>query len=173
MSRSQATGVYEPSEIYIRGAQAGERRRARLVALITYGAVLTGLVVILVVQVMHERSLVSRLHTRGQQVTVTVTACRALASGTGVTASGFRCDGTYLVGGQPRTATIRGSTTLFPIGQTVAVVVDPQQPDEIITVDAAMAPPPVWRSLAIPAIPVLLLVLPGAWLLVRAWRRSR
>src|SRR6476619_3818302 len=76
MSRSQATEIYGSPEIYIRGAQGGERRRARLVALITYGVVLTGLVVILVVQVMHERSLVSRLHTRGQQVTVTVTACR-------------------------------------------------------------------------------------------------
>jgi hypothetical protein len=173
MSRSQATEVYELPEIYIRGAQADERRRARLVALITYSAVLAGLVVILVVQVMHERSLVSRLHTRGQQATVTVTACRALASGTGITAAGFRCDGTYLVGGQLRTATIRGSTTLFTIGQTVAVVVDPQQPDEIITVDAAMAPPPIWRSLAIPAIPLLLLALPGAWLLVRARRRPR
>ena len=173
MSRSQAIQVHEPPEIYIRGAQGGERRRARLVALITYGVVLAGLVVILVVQVMHERSVVSRLHTRGQQATVTVTACRALASGTGITASAFRCDGTYLVGGQLRTATIRGSTTLLPIGQTVAVVVDPQQPNDIITADAAMVPAPVWKSLAIPALPLLLLALPGAWLLVRTRRRSR
>jgi uncharacterized protein DUF3592 len=173
MSRSQAIQDHEPPEIYIRGAQGGERRRARLVALITYGVVLTGLVVILVVQVMHERSLVSRLHTRGQQATVTVTACRALASGTGITAAGFRCDGTYLVGGQLRTATIRGSTTLLPIGQTVAIVVDPQQPNDIITADAAMVPPPFWKSLAIPAIPLLLVALPGAWLVVRTRRRSR
>lgn len=173
MSRSQPPEVHQPQEIYIRGAQAGERRRARLVALITYCVVLTGLVVILVVQVIHERSMVNRLHKHGQQVTVTVTACRALASGTGITASGFRCDGTYFLGGQLRTATIRGSTTLFPIGQTVPVVVDPQQPDEIITIDAAMAPPLFWRSLAIPAIPFLLLALPGVWLLLRARRRPR
>ena len=173
MWRAAATEVHQPQDIYIRGAQAGELHRGRLAALVTYGAALTGLVVILAVQVIHERSMVNRLHTRGHQVTATITSCRALASGTGITASGFRCNGSYLIGGQLRTATIRGSTTLFPIGQTVPVVVDPQQPDEIITIDAAMAPRPVWRSLAIPAIPVLLLALPGAWLLLRVRRRPR
>src|SRR5207247_9197048 len=43
---SSATGVSDQSDIYIRGAHGGGHRQAPLVALITYGAVLTALVVV-------------------------------------------------------------------------------------------------------------------------------
>jgi hypothetical protein len=169
---SSATDVSEQSEIYIRGAHRRGHRHAPLGALITYGGVLTVLVVVLTIQVVDEHARASRLHKRGQQVTATITACRALASGTGITAAGFRCDGSYTVGGQPRTATVRGTTALYAIGQTVPVFVDPHHPDEIATAAAAIAPlPALWRSIAVPAIPLLLLMLSAAWVLRRASRR--
>jgi hypothetical protein len=173
MARSEAIQTHPPPDIYIRGAQAREPRHARHIALTAYGVVLTGLVVILATQVAHERSQANRLHTHGQQTTATVTGCRALASGTGITASGYRCNATYLVGNQRLTAPIHETTALYPIGQRIPIVVDPQHPNDIAAATTAQAASRMWTSLALPAAPLTLLILSAAWLLAHKRRNTR
>ena len=173
MARTQATHTHPPPDSYIRGAQPGEPRHARHVALTAYGVVLTGLVIILTTQVAHERSVANRLHTHGRPTTATVTGCRALASGTGITASGYRCNATYLVGNQHRTAPIHGTTTLYPTGQRIPILVDPQHPNDIAAATTAQAASRMWTSLALPAAPLTQLILSAAWLLAHKRRNTR
>jgi hypothetical protein len=160
---------------YIRGGggvAVDGRRLGRLVAGLCLAG-LTALSVVLLLDALDQNSRTSRLRAHGSPVDVTVTGCVALASGTGITASGFTCRGTFTLGGQRHNEVIRGSTRLRQPGDTVAAVTLLGDPASLSTAASVRASSP-WGSLLTPAILLLVVIVAlGAGLRPSRVRRER
>jgi hypothetical protein len=111
-----------------------------------------------------------RLTHHGVPVTVTVTDCLAIASGTGATNTGYQCRGRFTVGGRSHVGIIGGTTIKHAIGSEVAAVTDPSDPSVMATATSVAATPPAWHRFVAAAICALLLVALVAYLLVRRRR---
>ncbi len=89
----------------------------------------------------------------------TVTGCVGLASGTGVTQSGFRCTATFVLDGHRYTDLLGGSNGLRAAGDTVPAVADPAEPGHLSTATSVKATGSSWTAFIAPAIALALLVL--------------
>jgi hypothetical protein len=108
----------------------------------------------------------SRLHAHAVPVLVSVTGCRGLASGTGITVPEYRCTGSFVVDGRPHQAVIRGLHTVHRADDSVPAYVDPGDPATLAV--SVHRPSP---QAFLPAAVVGLLV--GAGALAATWRRRR
>ena len=118
---------------YIRGAggqQTTDRRVGQITAWLCLVVVLATAVGLGFSAIRHDRQ-VSDLHSKGVPVIATVTSCLALASGTGVTADGFRCTATYSYAGQQHSEVLHNSYLQYARGQSVAAIVDPSHPGTV------------------------------------------
>jgi hypothetical protein len=161
---------------YIRGSGASLNRRTVLrIAAGCYAVIMLTLVVVLTTQVLAENSRIERLKQHGVAVPVTVTSCLALASGTGITAAGYQCKGTFSLAGHTYTEAIGGSKTSYSVGQTVAAVVDPSDHANLYPAAALAGRHPSDSGLVLPGGLLLLLALTSvaAWWRARAARAAR
>jgi hypothetical protein len=100
-------------------------------------AALVALTVVLTVQAIHENAKLDRLHRDGIAVAATVSGCVAIASGTGITESGYRCRATFTLNGRSYTEVLGGTDALFSTGETVPAVVARNDPGNLSTTSAA------------------------------------
>lgn len=109
------------AEPYIRGAGPRPVSGRRLVAVLCAVALVAVAIVggLLAASTAGEAAQGRLLRTHGVDVDAVVTGCVGLASGTGITASAFRCRATFRLGARHYTALLRGSATLRPTGQLV------------------------------------------------------
>ena len=156
---------------YVRGARGGlERRLAiRLMAAAVIVA-LVALTLVLAFQAGRENSRLNRLHDDGIPVTATVSSCVAIASGTGITESGYRCRATYVMNGRTYSAVLGGTDALYSVGETVPAVVARTDPGNLSTADAVTRTHASWTAFIPAAIALLASVVLAALL---AWRISR
>jgi Protein of unknown function (DUF3592) len=161
---------------YIRGSGAALNRRTVLrIAAGCYVVIMLTLVVVLSAQVLRENSRIERLKQHGVAVPVTVTSCLALASGTGITAAGYQCKGTFTLAGRTYTDAIGGTKTSYSVGQTVAAVVDPRDHTNLYPAAALAGRHPSDSGLVLPAslLAVVGLTSAAAWWRARAARAAR
>jgi hypothetical protein len=145
---------------YIRGGGGVEvdSRRVLHVVLSLCLLVLALLVIVLTLSAAGENSRTGSLRRHGVPVDVTVTGCLGLASGTGITASGYTCKGTFSLGGRSYTEVIGGITDPRPVGETLQAVADPKDPTRLSLAAAVAAARSPWKAFVVPAVPLLLLV---------------
>jgi hypothetical protein len=156
---------------YVRGARGGLDRG--LAIRIMAGAVVVALVTltaVLAVQAERENSRLDRLRHDGIPITATVSGCVAIASGTGITESGYRCRATYVVSGRSYSAVLGGTNTLYSVGETVPAVVARTEPDNLSTAAAVMRTQSSWTAFIPAAIALLTSIVVTALL---AWRFRR
>lgn len=146
---------------YIRGAGARDisGRRVAKIAAGCVIAVLAVLVIALALQAISEHSRAEGLRRHGIAVTVTVTSCLGLASGTGITVNGYDCRGAFTVSGRRYESAISGNSLLLTPGQQLPAVADPRHPDTLSTVAAARSERSLWQGLLPAAITFLCLVI--------------
>lgn len=156
---------------YVRGARGGLDRRLaiRLMAAAVIVA-LVALTLVLALQAGRENSRLNRLHDTGIPVTATVSSCLAIASGTGITESGFRCRATYMLNGRTYSAVLGGTDALYSVGEAVPAVVVPTELNNLSTADAVESMHASWTAFIPAAIALLASVVTTALL---AWRIRR
>jgi hypothetical protein len=145
---------------YVRGgtgSSADSRRVARVVVGFVV-AVLALLLVVLMVGAAGKDRQDARLKQHGVPVAATVTRCLGLASGTGITVSGYTCWATFAVSGRHYTDVIGGTSQHYARGAIVAAVTDPSRPSVLSTTEGVAVARPWWRAF-IPAAVVLALLL--------------
>jgi hypothetical protein len=144
---------------YFRGAGGvlDRRHAARVVVAFSF-VVLVGLTAVLTVEAVERSSRVSALRRHGVPVVVTVTGCRGMASGTGITVSGYRCAGVFPLGAHRYAEVIGGNTDLYAVGRTIRAIADPGDPANVSTVRAVETARSWWEEFLIPAIPLALLI---------------
>jgi hypothetical protein len=156
---------------YIRGG-GGVTVDTHRVTRVVVGFVLLSLVVIavlLVVAGVRSHSRANRLQAHGVAVDVTVTSCLGEASGTGITDTGYKCSGTFVLAGRSYTEVINGNAAVHQPGDVVKAITDPDNPADLSTVVAAHRSSTEFVLAAIPAL--LFVVLLG--FVARAARRRR
>jgi hypothetical protein len=156
---------------YIRGSGGVVLRTGRLRRILVIAAllILAGVTAGSTLHELRTGLLVDRLRTRGQAVVVTVTQCRGLASGTGITAVGYVCSGSFTIGPAQHVSDIGGVSDLLPTGTPVAGVVDPGRPATLYTRQWVLAAPSLGHDLMIPGLLAALLLVVA--LLAWPWTR--
>lgn len=157
---------------YIRGGKVGQVDRKRVSTTLTalFAIALLGLVIVLAAQAVTTNLRMRELRAHGTPVETTVTGCVGMASGTGITESGFSCRGTFRLDGLSHSATIRGTDQLYPPGATVAAVVDRLHPTILYLGSDPSRFHWSWRGFLAPAICLVSLL---SLLAVLFWRRRR
>jgi hypothetical protein len=108
------------------------RRTTRIVVGVGIAVVLV-LAVVLFVVALNQNSEVKGLQQRGAPVDVTVSACIGNASGSGSTAAGYTCTGSFTFRDRRYVETIGGLTSFVAPGTVVAGVTDPLDPHVVFT----------------------------------------
>ena len=160
---------------YLRGS-GGIRVDGRRLTLVVLGSVIVVMAVLVAVtgiDAARHNSRISRLQSRGVPVAVKVTSCLGLASGTGITETGFQCRGNFALEGRTYNEVIGGSSVLIPAGTTVHAVVVPGEPTSLSTKETAARKDAAWKSYITAGVLLLItILLVVGWLLLRArWRR--
>lgn len=159
---------------YFRGASvAFERRQAIRVAAGFWLGLLALLLVVLSVAALGDTSRTSRLQRRGVPVTVTVTGCLAVASGTGETVSGSMCRGTYTLDGRAYRGLVHGMPGTVAAGRSVAAVVDPAHPSTLSTSTSVARGRASWEAFIPAGVTALILSLSLAAIFGRRRRNAR
>jgi hypothetical protein len=130
----------ESETVYLRGGGVTtDARHALRLALAFSCAALAVLLVFLVVGAVREGNREDRLRDHGVAVSLTVTSCLGLASGTGATEYGWDCQGTFALNGRQFNELLHGSNTQLAVGTVVAAVADPGDPSNVSTAASAKA----------------------------------
>lgn len=152
--------VGQPSS-YVRGA-GGVVLPARRVLAVTVALMAAALTVVtLVVTTVDLQHLGHRraLARYGFSVDVTITACLANASGTGITEAGFVCRGRYQVRGKVYDRLINGSSQQFPTGATIHAVTSLARPTELYSAGSIKGDLSYRSALVVPTVLLGLLLL--------------
>jgi hypothetical protein len=145
---------------YIRGGggvAVDAHRVIRVVVVFTLLALLA-IAVLLAVAALRSNSRADRLKAHGVAVDVTVTSCLGEASGTGITVTGFKCDGMFTLGGRSYTEVIIGNSANHQAGDIVKAVTDPSDPADLSTADSVAAAHGSSADFALAVIPAALFV---------------
>jgi hypothetical protein len=112
---------------YIRGGSATTIDRGRVLRWIAgvCGSCLLVLAVALGWQTAHTASQIRALRDHGVPVKATVTSCFGIASGTGITATGYLCTARFTLDGAQHSDTLTGTQLLYQPGTTVDALTDP------------------------------------------------
>jgi hypothetical protein len=155
----------------LRGAPVDvDVRRAARVIVATLLAALAALVVTLFIADAHTNAEITSLQHHGVSVDVTVTGCNALLGGSGSNAAGYRCRGSYEVGGHHYVETLPNDSP-YAIGAKVKVIAAQNDPGLIATVQQVRSERASWSAFVVPT--VLLIVLIAALLAIILRRRKR
>jgi hypothetical protein len=163
----------EETESYIRGA-GGVRVDGRRVAgyILGFGVLIFAVLTVVFTGIaVHHNSRATSLKQKGVPVQVTVTGCVGLASGTGITGTGFTCRGSYTLADRQYTEQIGGTANLFTVGQKISGVAVRDEPSVLYTASSAQTMHSTWTVYVTPA--ALLVVLLGTEVFRRRVRRPR
>jgi N-acetyltransferase len=133
-------------------------------------AALAVLVIVLTISAINDNSRANRLRNHGVPVSVTVTGCVAVASGTGETVYGYDCTGTFTVDGHTHSAAIRGNNGSHATGAVIEGVTDPSDPSILSTAAAVSKSHSSWAPFISPAVALVLLI---AAVALTIWRIRR
>jgi len=159
----------------LRGASvAVDPRRAAQVAIAVAMTTLAVLVVVFFVVGLHKNDQITSLKQHGVPVEDTVNGCSGLLGGSGSNPVGYRCWGTFTIGGRRYTKDIPGTVFRAP-GSKVDAVADPDDPGLVTTVSALASEHASPGVFVVPAILLVALALfAGALVLrMRSDRRRR
>lgn len=119
---------------YLRGGGVTtDGPRARRLLLGFCCVALATLLAVLSVSAVREGRRADRLHDHGVPVSLTVTGCLGLASGTGATEYAYDCRGSFVLDGRRYDELLHGSSVQRPTGSVVAAVADPADPANVAT----------------------------------------
>lgn len=161
-----------PPGLYFRGAAPSLSRP--VIARIALGAlvaVLTAISLAILTDAIASQRRNTELAENGITVSATVTNCYGMASGTGITAAGYRCTARFALNGRTDIEPIRKSRTLYQPGQVVAALVDPHDPSTLTLAQASHVHSAPWAAYALAAGPTALALVVIALAMQR--RRSR
>jgi hypothetical protein len=150
----------EEAESYIRGA-GGVRIDGRRVAghILGFGVlILAVLTAVFIGIAVHHNSRATSLKEKGVPVAVTVTGCVGLASGTGITGTGFTCRGSYSLAGRHYNEQIGGTAKLFAVDQKISGVTVRDEPTVLYTASSAQTMHSTWTVYVTPAVLLVVLV---------------
>jgi hypothetical protein len=121
-------GAADDGPGYIRGSGAVVIEGRRIIAIVVIAtlATLAVLAILLTIAAIEKNDRIDRLHHRGVAVDVTVTSCLGLASGTGITTTGYRCRGSFTLASRHYDEVIGSSNALLQPGTVVKGIVDPR-----------------------------------------------
>jgi len=126
------TTVAPATTSYVRGAPPSALGRPLRTTLAAAGlATIVAFAAVLVVQAYQQNARQDRLVSSGVPVLARVTDCYAIASGTGITATGVVCHATFTLDGQSHAATLRGNTAYHRPGDVVRAVTTPGRPSDL------------------------------------------
>jgi hypothetical protein len=153
---------------YIRGGGGVVVDRGLVVRVVAWAVLLVLLVVavLLTRAAVNKNSRIDGLKSHGVAVQVTVTECLGMASGTGITVTGFKCRGTFELTGRRYEEVIEASSIPHQSGDVVAAIVDPRDPTSLTLASVVSGQHASWTAFVIPAIPALLFVAGLATLLM-------
>jgi hypothetical protein len=155
---------------YFRGAAGALSHRAVVRLASGFLALaLAAVAVAMAVQAVADHRRSTALAHHGERIVATVAGCYGMASGTGITAAGFRCSGRFAIDGRNYVETLRGTSALYEVGHTVTVLVDPHDPSSATVLDGRAAPAASWTELGFAAVPLAIAV---AALAVASTRRA-
>jgi hypothetical protein len=139
---------------YIRGARAAQPSVGRIVDILLVGAAvaLCALAATLAVSGVAQNTRIERLRGDGVPVTVAVVGCQGLASGTGITASGFRCRGSFTYAGRTYTDMLGGTTALYQPGQLIGGITVRDRPYILATATSVGRSRASWHVFVVPAV---------------------
>jgi hypothetical protein len=113
----------------------------------------------------------TELKRHGVAVQATVTGCLGLASGSGATIYSYSCRARYDLQGRTYEAVIKGTNSLYPVGQTLSAVAVPGRPSLLSTSAAARKESATWTAYTAAIVTGALTVLGAGATLV--WYRRR
>jgi hypothetical protein len=165
----------ESTASYVRGGAGLPASTGRVLRVVLYAILisLVGVTIGLGIEAAHHQSRSQRLHDHGVAVTITVTGCLGLVSGTGITPTNYICHGSFALDGQRYDEAIHGSPGLLKIGHHVAGEDDAASPSDLTLADMVGPVPSTWQIYADTiwlAIAALVIAAVGFWLLRRAPR---
>ncbi len=148
---------------YIRGGDGRPtaNRHVLRLGLISCLVAVALVVLALTVQAVRQDSRSDRLARDGVAVRVTVTSCFGLATGTGITATDFSCQGSFVLEGHRHVDRIAGTSGLLPTGTVLRGVSDPTSPATLSVAGAVTASHGAGRAYVLGAIALVLLLIAG------------
>jgi hypothetical protein len=161
----------DTTSAYIRGGSVGTIDRGRLLRWVAglCGSCLLILAIALGWQTTHNMSQIRALRDHGIAVKATVTHCLGIASGTGITATGYLCTAAFTVDGTRHADTLTGTALQYPPGSTLDAFTDPNDLGVLRMAADVNASHPVLPQFVAPA----LMLLGAVALLVLALPRRR
>jgi hypothetical protein len=123
--------------------------------------------VVLFVAGIHRNDQVSRLRQQGVPVTFTVTSCVGQMGGSGSNVAGYRCSGTFALGGRQYHEGLPGNSFYTP-GETVPAIVVPNDPALVAPARTVTARHPTATVFIAPSVLTVIVV---ASLAALVWRR--
>lgn len=156
---------------YIRGGDGRptDSRHVLRIGLVACLVAVALVVLAIAVQAGREGSRSDRLARHGVPVRVTVTSCLGVATGTGITATDFTCQGSFVLDGHRHVDRIGGTASLFPTGTVIRGVTDPASPASLSIASAVAPSRGDGRAYLLGAIALLLLLIAG----IMTWRLRR
>jgi hypothetical protein len=159
---------------YIRGGGGVQIDLRRLLA-VALGICLVGLVAataLLAVAATNQNNHRTQLKRHGVPVEATVLGCLGLASGSGATVYSYSCRARYSLEGQTYETVLKGTNSLYPVGQTIAAVAVPGHPNLLTTAAAVATESATWTAyiatIVTGALTMILAVTALMW--YRRWR---
>jgi hypothetical protein len=135
---------------YVRGGAGLPASTGRVLRVALYAIVisLVGVTIGLGIVGAHHQSRSQRLRAHGVPVTITVTGCLGLVSGTGITPSNYICHGSFTLDGHHYDEVIHGSPTVLRTGQRLAGVDDAGSPSDLTLAGKAGSAQSTWQIYA-------------------------
>ena len=147
------------------------RRAGRVVVILCVVALAAASAALFVVGA-RKNAQISDLRSRGLPITVTVTRCRGLLSGSGSNAAGYACRGSYEYHGTHYEEAIPGNLNRAP-GSTVAGLIAPDDPALLSTPAVVHSERASWRVFIAPGVLGLIAVAAAVALALRRAGRGR
>ena len=167
----QNDGSEQPVDNYRGGTVNVDMRKAGRAVVAVCLVALTVLGAILLVAAIDNNNQITNLKDNGVPVAVKVTGCLGLIGGTGQSAAGFSCTGTYTLDGTQYHQNIPGLAFHTP-GTMIRGVVVPSDPKLLSTPDQLARQQASWTAFTVPGLLLLVVVVVLVVLFLRRPQRS-
>jgi hypothetical protein len=115
----------------------------------------------------------TELKRQGVPVEATIVGCLGIGSGSGATIYNYSCRASYSLAGRTYEAVIKGTSSVYPVGQRLPAVAVPGHPSLLSTASAVAQESATWTAyvptIVVGALTVVLGVAYVGW----CWRRRR
>ena len=158
---------------YIRGGGgvAVDVRRLLRVGIVICLAGLVAATIILAVYATNQNNQRTELQSHGVPVEATVVGCLGVGSGTGATVYNYSCRASYALSGHTYQAVIKGTSSVYPVGQHLPAVAVPGHPGLLATTAAVASESATWTSyigtIVVGGLAVALAAAMAGWYVIR------